>query len=146
MILKHPIIQYQISFTKQKIIPQVFSQYHQLTQNCTSMRKLDLSYCVRLSQSPDNQSLWTLPVTLTNLSLCGIMLDDKEILVEALERLRNLQTIRLCGISCLDDETFTKVGTHLYCSYTQSAIFEIYLLFEISFELNAITLYLFSSP
>lgn len=96
------------------------------------MRKLDLSYCVRLSQSPDNQSLWTLPVTLTNLSLCGIMLDDKEILVEALERLRNLQTIRLCGISCLDDETFTKVGTHLYCSYTQSAIFEIYLLFEIS--------------
>lgn len=146
MILKHPIIQYQISFTKQKIIPQVFSLYHQLTQNCTSMRKLDLSYCVRLSQSPDNQSLWTLPVTLTNLSLCGIMLDDKEILVEALERLRNLQTIRLCGISCLDDETFTKVGTHLYCSYTQSDIFEIYLLFEISFELNAITLYLFSSP
>lgn len=80
-----------------------------LTQNCTSMRKLDLSYCVRLSQSPDNQSLWTLPITLTNLSLCGIMLDDKEILVEALERLRNLQTIRLCGISCLDDETFTKI-------------------------------------
>lgn len=64
--------------------------------------------------------------------------------MEALERLRNLQTIRLCGISCLDDETFTKVGTHLYCSYTQSDIFEIYLLFEISFELNAI-MYEFTS-
>lgn len=85
------------------------------------MRKLDLSYCVRLSQSPDNQSLWTLPVTLTTLSLCGIMLDDKEILVEALERLRNLQTIRLCGISCLDDETFTKV--FIYTVHTPNQIF-----------------------
>ncbi|XP_022345873.2 uncharacterized protein LOC111138289 [Crassostrea virginica] len=88
-----------------------------LTQSCTSLRNLDLSYCIHLSQSPDNQSLWTLPVTLTTLSLCGIMLEDGGILVEALERLRNLQTVRLCGIPCLNDETFTKImekrGSHL---------------------------------
>ncbi|XP_061184756.1 F-box/LRR-repeat protein 2-like [Saccostrea echinata] len=80
-----------------------------LTQGCTSLRNLDLSYCVQLSHSPDNQSLWTLPVTLTTLSLCGIMLEDKEILVEALQRLRNLQSVRLCGIPCLDDDTFTQI-------------------------------------
>ncbi|XP_048746707.1 F-box/LRR-repeat protein 2-like [Ostrea edulis] len=90
-----------------------------LTQGCTSLRNLDLSYCVHLSQSPDNQSLWTLPVSLTTLSLCGIMLEDSTILVEALERLRNLQSIRLCGIPCLDDTTFTQIIEKRGCSLTE---------------------------
>ncbi|KAH3706662.1 F-box/LRR-repeat protein 2-like [Dreissena polymorpha] len=76
---------------------------------CNNLQKLDLSFCTQLRESPDNQSLWTLPTSLTELSLTGVQLTDEEIFVECLQRLRRLRAVTLCGVSALNDDTLTKI-------------------------------------
>ncbi|XP_071090171.1 F-box/LRR-repeat protein 2-like [Haliotis cracherodii] len=84
-----------------------------LFQGCPHLEKLDLSYCNRLRQHPESEVLWTLPQSLRELSLCGILLEDEGIFVECLQRLRNINSIRLCGVSALNDDTLTKVLEHI---------------------------------
>lgn len=81
----------------------------QLSQGCTKLECLDLSYCSTLSKKPDNESLWTLPTSLVKLSLCGVRLDDERILVECVQRLKCLKSLRLCGVSCLNDKNFEQI-------------------------------------
>ncbi|XP_060075518.1 F-box/LRR-repeat protein 20-like [Ylistrum balloti] len=85
----------------------------ELSQGCIRMESLDLSYCYGLQESPDNEFLWTLPTSLTNLSLCGVMLSDEALLVETLQRLKRLKSVRLCGIPALNDKTLPKILQHL---------------------------------
>ncbi|KAJ8301825.1 hypothetical protein KUTeg_020812 [Tegillarca granosa] len=81
----------------------------QLSQGCTKLECLDLSYCSTLSKKPDNESLWTLPTSLVKLSLCGVRLDDERILVECVQRLKCLKSLRLCGVTCLNDKNFEQI-------------------------------------
>lgn len=81
----------------------------QLSQGCIQLKSLDLSYCNKLSARPDSEALWTLPTTLTELSLCGILLEDADLFVECVTRLKHLTSVRLSGVSALSDETLTKV-------------------------------------
>lgn len=80
-----------------------------LFQGCTHLQSLDLSYCSRLAQVGECQALWTLPQSLKELSLCGILLDDEQVFVEGLQRLRSLTSIRLCGVPALNDTTIAQV-------------------------------------
>ncbi|XP_064601185.1 F-box/LRR-repeat protein 2-like [Liolophura sinensis] len=80
-----------------------------LSQGCTQLKSLDLSYCNKLSARPDSEALWTLPTTLTELSLCGILLEDSDLFVECVTRLKHLMSIRLSGVSALSDDTLTKI-------------------------------------
>ncbi|KAK3095521.1 hypothetical protein FSP39_015599 [Pinctada imbricata] len=84
-----------------------------LSQGCTSMTSLDLSYCIGLRGSPSNQCLWTLPTSLTELSLCGVGLEDETLLVECLQRLKKLKSVRLCGIPALNDKTLELILSDL---------------------------------
>ena len=77
----------------------------QLFQGCTRLQSLDLSYCSRLARSGECQALWTLPQTLKELSLCGIQLEDEQVFVEGMQRLQSLTSLRLCGVSALNDTT-----------------------------------------
>ncbi|XP_055876177.1 F-box/LRR-repeat protein 2-like [Biomphalaria glabrata] len=81
-----------------------------LFQACTQMVNLDLGYCSRISSPPECEVLWTLPQSLTSLSLCGMMLQDKEILVECITRLPRLTALKLCGVPALTDETLTQIA------------------------------------
>ncbi|OWF49485.1 F-box/LRR-repeat protein 20-like [Mizuhopecten yessoensis] len=85
----------------------------ELSQGCTRLESLDLSYCYGLQESPDNQFLWTLPTSLTHLSLCGVLLADEDLVVETLQRLRHLKSVRLCGIPAINDITFPKILQHI---------------------------------
>ncbi|KAL8613085.1 hypothetical protein ACOMHN_035026 [Nucella lapillus] len=80
-----------------------------LFQSCTRMQSLDLSYCSRLAKEWECQALWTLPQTLKELSLCGILLQDEQVLVEGMQRLRSLTSLRLCGVSALNDKTLSEI-------------------------------------
>ncbi|KAK7110296.1 F-box/LRR-repeat protein 2-like [Littorina saxatilis] len=84
-----------------------------LFQGCTRLQSLDLSYCSRLAKNSECQALWTLPQTLKELSLCGIQLEDQQVFVEALQRLRSLTSLRLCGVSALNDTTLRKILEHV---------------------------------
>lgn len=83
--------------------------YFQLSQNCQELQHLDLSYCNGLRSRPHNEYFWTLPTSLTSLSLCGILLDDETLFVECVQRLKLLKHIRLSGVTALNDETFSQV-------------------------------------
>lgn len=85
----------------------------ELSQGCVRLEALDLSYCYGLQESPENEFLWTLPTSLTRLSLCGVMLSDETLLVETLQRLKHLKAVRLCGIPALNDKTLPKILEHL---------------------------------
>ncbi|XP_033756877.1 F-box/LRR-repeat protein 2-like isoform X2 [Pecten maximus] len=85
----------------------------ELSQGCIRMESLDLSYCYGLQEPPDNEFLWTLPTSLTYLSLCGVMLSDEALLVETLQRLKHLKSVRLCGVPALNDKTLPKILEHL---------------------------------
>ncbi|XP_076470806.1 uncharacterized protein LOC143300764 [Babylonia areolata] len=80
-----------------------------LFQSCTRLQGLDLSYCSRLAKGWECQALWTLPQTLKELSLCGVLLEDEQVLVEGMQRLRSLVSLRLCGVSALNDSTLTEI-------------------------------------
>ncbi|BFZ02165.1 hypothetical protein BsWGS_05204 [Bradybaena similaris] len=73
------------------------------------MTDLNLSYCSGLALSPECEVLWTLPQTLTCLSLCGLMLKDEDILVESVTRLPCLTSLKICGVPALNDDTLTKI-------------------------------------
>ena len=81
----------------------------QLFQGCTRLQSLDLSYCSRLARSGECQALWTLPQTLKELSLCGVQLEDEQVFVEGMQRLQSLTSLRLCGVSALNDTTLRQV-------------------------------------
>lgn len=81
----------------------------ELSQGCTRLEWLDLSYCYGIQDSPNNQFLWILPTSLTHLSLCGVMLSDEDLLVDTLYRLWRLKSVRLCGIPALNDTTLSKI-------------------------------------
>ncbi|XP_050398386.1 F-box/LRR-repeat protein 20 [Patella vulgata] len=80
-----------------------------LFQGCTRLEDLDLSYCNKLRDYPDNEVLWILPKCLTDLTICGLLLDNQTIFVESLERLTRLRSVHLCGVTALNDETLSKV-------------------------------------
>ncbi|KAH9520358.1 hypothetical protein Btru_060591 [Bulinus truncatus] len=80
-----------------------------LFQACTQIVHLDLGYCSRISSRPECEVLWTLPQSLTSLSLCGLMLQDEEILVECITRLPHLTAIKLCGVPALTDDSLTQI-------------------------------------
>ncbi|BFY97345.1 hypothetical protein BsWGS_00392 [Bradybaena similaris] len=80
-----------------------------LFQACTQMADLDLGYCNRIAVASECEVLWTLPQSLTSLSLCGLMLQDGEILVESVTRLPHLSCIKLCGVPALSDDTLTRI-------------------------------------
>ena len=76
---------------------------------CTSLEKLDLSFCSSLCSSPNNEALWTLPTSLTELSISGVQLRDERIFVECFQRLRCLKAVKLCGVVALTDKTLKEV-------------------------------------
>ena len=77
---------------------------------CMALESLDLSFCNGLSKPPCCESLWTLPTSLSEISLCGLLLSDETILVECFMRLRGLRSARLCGIPALNDKTLSQVS------------------------------------
>ena len=81
----------------------------QLSQSCQNLENLDLSYCNGLGSHPHNEYFWTLPTSLTNLSLCGVLLNDETLFVECLQRLKRLKRVRLSGVTALNDSTFSQV-------------------------------------
>ena len=50
---------------------------------------------------------------LQELSLCGIMVSDEELIVKALHRLPALTHLRLCGVPAVNDDTLKQVGVLL---------------------------------
>ena len=82
---------------------------------CTNLQKLDLSYCSNFGKLPGSEALWVLPASLSELSLCGILLEDETIFVECLQRLKNLKVVRLCGVTALNDDTLTQVCSLILC-------------------------------
>nr|KAG5705140.1 hypothetical protein BaRGS_030857 [Batillaria attramentaria] len=80
-----------------------------LFQGCTRLQNLDLSYSSRLAQACECQALWTLPQSLKELSLCGVLIEDEQVFVEGLQRLRCLSSVRLCGVPALTDATLSQV-------------------------------------
>ncbi|ESP00400.1 hypothetical protein LOTGIDRAFT_238569 [Lottia gigantea] len=80
-----------------------------LFQGCTKLVDLDLSYCNKLRDYPDNEAFWILPQGLTDLTLCGVMLENETIFVECLQRLPKLRSIHLCGVTALNDNTLTQI-------------------------------------
>lgn len=80
-----------------------------LFQACTQLEALDLGYCSRLSAPPECEVLWTLPQSLVSLSLCGLMLQDGQILVECITRLPCVASLKLCGVPGLNDGTLTQI-------------------------------------
>ncbi|XP_052099958.1 F-box/LRR-repeat protein fbxl-1-like isoform X1 [Mytilus californianus] len=85
----------------------------ELSQNCQELQHLDLSYCNGLRSRPHNEYFWTLPTSLTSLSLCGILLDDETLFIECVQRLKRLKHIRLSGVTALNDETFSQILQHI---------------------------------
>lgn len=83
------------------------------SMGCTSLEVLDLSFCSSLCESPSNEALWTLPTSLSELSLSGVLLTDERILVECLQRLRNLKAVKLCGVQALNDKTLNEILKHI---------------------------------
>ena len=97
----------------------VFRRWHvcifsQLFQACTQLDSLDLDYCSRLSSSPECEVLWTLPQSLVSLSLCGLMLQDGQILVECITRLPHVANLKLCGVPGLNDGTLAQVSWEFF--------------------------------
>ncbi|KAK3776751.1 hypothetical protein RRG08_040317 [Elysia crispata] len=80
-----------------------------LFQACTQLEALDLGYCSRLSAAPECEVLWTLPQSLVSLSLCGLMLQDGQILVECITRLPHVANLKLCGVPGLNDGTLAQI-------------------------------------
>ena len=78
---------------------------------CINLQCLDLSYCNNFGRAPGCEALWVLPESLSELNLCGILLEDKTIFVECFQRLKNLRVVRLCGVTALTDDTLTQVQT-----------------------------------
>ncbi|XP_052770511.1 F-box/LRR-repeat protein 2-like [Mya arenaria] len=95
---------------------------------CPGLKVLDLSFCTHLCSPPDVEALWTLPTSLTDLSLIGILLTDTQILVECLQRLRRLKCVKLCGVPALNDETLAQILEHIGAGLT---------LFDISGSVSA---------
>ncbi|KAK2162790.1 hypothetical protein LSH36_91g01064 [Paralvinella palmiformis] len=91
----------------------------QLFQGCDALQYLDLSYCMQLVRTPSSAKLLlhNLPITLLELSLNGLQLDNPELLVAGMERLLKLSKLRLCGVPAVDDECLKqilkKVGAQL---------------------------------
>lgn len=83
------------------------------SMGCTSLQMLDLSYCSNFAKLPGSEALWILPASLSELSLCGILLEDETIFVECLQRLKNLKVVRLCGVTALNDDTLTQILSHI---------------------------------
>ena len=87
----------------------LFFYVFQLSQNCQNLQNLDLSYCNGLRKHPHHEYFWTLPMSLTSLSLCGVLLDEETLLVESIQRLKCLRHIRLSGVTALNDKTLEQV-------------------------------------
>jgi len=83
----------------------------QLYRGCTKLKNLDLSYCTAIEKAEDlSNCLNTLPNTLNELSLCGVMIKEPEILVESITRLGRLKVVRFCGVPAVNDESLEKVS------------------------------------
>ncbi|KAK3600851.1 hypothetical protein CHS0354_014217 [Potamilus streckersoni] len=90
-----------------------------LSIGCNQLQNLDMSYC-GVWQEHEREALWTLPTSLTHLSLCGVLLSDKTILTECLQRLKKLKSVRLCGVPALDDSSLEKI-----LQYTGACLLEL---------------------
>ncbi|GFO23898.1 F-box/lrr-repeat protein 20, partial [Plakobranchus ocellatus] len=90
-----------------------------LFQACTQLEELDLGYCSRLSIPPECEVLWTLPQSLVSLSLCGLMLQDGQILVECITRLPHVTSLKLCGVPGLNDCTLAQIVEQIGCQITE---------------------------
>ncbi|XP_064631251.1 F-box/LRR-repeat protein fbxl-1-like isoform X2 [Lineus longissimus] len=78
-------------------------------QNLRKLKNLDISYCPKLQNQPDVHVLTQMPSTLQELSLCGVFITDRDILVSAVQRLENLRKVRLCGVPSLDDDALEEI-------------------------------------
>ena len=50
-----------------------------------------------------------LPASLQELTLCGVLVQDTDLLVESVINLKRLKTIRLCGVPAITNETLEQV-------------------------------------
>ncbi|XP_041368563.1 F-box/LRR-repeat protein 2-like [Gigantopelta aegis] len=80
-----------------------------LVQGCTKLKSLDLSYCNRLCKMPESEALWVLPQSLSELSLCGLLVEDENVFVECIQRLNTLRSLRVCGVAALNDKTLQQI-------------------------------------
>jgi len=66
---------------------------------------------MQLVRTPSSAKLLlhNLPITLLELSLNGLQLDNPELLVAGMERLLKLSKLRLCGVPAVDDECLKQV-------------------------------------
>lgn len=89
----------------------------QIGERCCCLRCLDLSYCSRLQSGIATRCLLSLPETLRELSLCGILLQDERLFVNAMCRLKMLKEVQFCGVPALNDTTMEEVSTYdvLHC-------------------------------
>ena len=59
---------------------------------------------------------------LRELSLCGILIRDETLFVNAICRLKMLRQVRFCGVPALNDSTMEKVNIYC-CSYFYLTLF-----------------------
>ncbi|XP_074641683.1 uncharacterized protein LOC141899336 [Tubulanus polymorphus] len=90
-----------------------------LFQRCTKLEFLDISYCSLLQKSPSCNVLKMIPMSVSSLSFCGLLLEDPELLIDSLKRLTKLKTLRLCGVTALNEKTMKEIlkeiGQDLTC-------------------------------
>lgn len=55
------------------------------------------------------QVLQDTPLSIIELSLCGVMIKNHQLLVESVTRLSNLRSLWLCGVPTLSDDTLQEV-------------------------------------
>ena len=68
-----------------------------------------MSYCPLLHKAPGSDCLLRLPAV-SMLSLCGVMVEDERLFVEAMTKLTSLRALRLCGVPALTDDTIEEVS------------------------------------
>ncbi|XP_063963538.1 F-box/LRR-repeat protein 2-like [Lytechinus pictus] len=79
-----------------------------LNRECTKLQLLDVSFCYKLQESSNKDCLTELPVSLKNLVLSGLQLDGGDIHA-TVSRLPKLDTLRLCGINSITEESAVKI-------------------------------------
>ncbi|XP_013397166.1 F-box/LRR-repeat protein 2 isoform X2 [Lingula anatina] len=88
-----------------------------VVEGCRKLKDVDFSYCFTLESVEAFKALQHLPDSVTELSLLGIQLQDSELLVNVVKRLTKLETVRLCGVKALDDDSLEQIlqaaGSHL---------------------------------
>jgi len=81
----------------------------QVNSKCSQLKHIDLSYCTGLCDGTVSGNLSSLPLSIRELSLCGVMLRNTELITQAISRLTSLRHINLCGVPALTDDAMDVV-------------------------------------